>query len=71
MYQKSRLVAFTSVVATVLASLLPVGGIAVLYAIQDMTARLAVIGVLTAMFSMVMMMITKAERGESFAATAA
>jgi hypothetical protein len=64
-------VAFTSVTATVLASLLPVGGIAVLYAIQDMTARLAVIGVLTAMFSMVLTMITKAERGESFAATAA
>lgn len=55
----------------ILASLLPVGGIAVLYAIKTMESRIEAIAGLTALFSFLLSIITSASAHHIFSATAA
>lgn len=61
----------TAVVSTVLASLLPIASIVVLYLISDMTTRLVVIGIFTAVFSLGLGLLTRGQMAEIFSATAA
>lgn len=70
-YPQSYLYRFTSVVATLLSSLLPVVSIVVLYLVHSMPARLGIIAAFTAGFSVVLSIITSASRIDNFAATAA
>jgi len=55
----------------IIASLLPVAGIAVLYAIQTMPGRLGAIAGFTALFSFSLSIITSASVQHIFSATAA
>ncbi len=57
--------------STSVASLLPVAGIAILYAIQSMPARLGAIAGFTALFSFSLSFITSASSKDIFSATAA
>lgn len=59
------------ILSTLVASLLPVAGIAVLYAIQNMPARLGTIAIFTALFSFSLSIITSASTKDIFSATAA
>ncbi|KAK0627629.1 hypothetical protein B0T14DRAFT_563413 [Immersiella caudata] len=58
-------------IATVLACLLPISGIAVLYTINSMPARLGAVAGFTALFSMSMALLTSASIQQVFSATAA
>lgn len=60
-----------SVISTVLASMLPVVSIVVLYFVTSMAVRLGIVAAFTAIFSLVLALITKGRRVEVFAATAA
>ncbi|KAK4150397.1 hypothetical protein C8A00DRAFT_46194 [Chaetomidium leptoderma] len=57
--------------ATLMASLLPVAGIAALYAIHSMPGRIGGIAVFTALFSFSLSVITSASTKDTFSATAA
>jgi len=56
---------------TLFACLLPIAGIAGLYAVQYMPARLGMIAILTAVFSFALNLATKAKMQDIFSATAA
>lgn len=56
---------------TLVACLLPIGGIAVLYVIETMPGRLGAIAIFTALFSFSLNLITTASTKDIFAATAA
>ncbi|KAK4442964.1 hypothetical protein QBC34DRAFT_311939 [Podospora aff. communis PSN243] len=58
-------------IATVLACLLPISGIAVLYTISSMPARLGAVAAFTALFSLSMALLTSASIQQVFSATAA
>ena len=58
-------------VAVIVASLLPVAGIAVLYTIKSMPGRLGAIAGFTALFSFSLSLITSASVHHIFSATAA
>jgi hypothetical protein len=59
------------IISTLFASLLPSLSIVVLYVVDDMTKRLGLIVVFTAVFSVALAGLTKAKTVEIFAATAA
>lgn len=54
-----------------LSSLLPVGAIVVLYAVGNMSKRLGIIAGFTALFSLVLALVTNGELIDVFAASAA
>ncbi|TAQ86463.1 hypothetical protein B7494_g5215 [Chlorociboria aeruginascens] len=62
---------FTSIIATILSSLLPVLSIVVLYVVHNMHIRLGIIAAFTAGFALLVSVITSASRVENFAATSA
>jgi hypothetical protein len=59
------------ILSTLVASLLPVASIAVLYAIQNMPARIGAVAAFTALFSFSLSVITSASTKDIFSATAA
>jgi hypothetical protein len=59
------------VLSTFLASLLPVLSIVILYLVESMPERLAIVAVFTSAFSVALALVTTATRVENFAATAA
>lgn len=61
----------TAIFTTLLASLLPVGSIAILYHVQTMNARLGLIAAFTVLFALSVLLFTSAKRVEILAATAA
>lgn len=67
----STIYTFTSIVATMLSSLLPIVSIVVLYLVHSTPARLGIIAGFTALFSIAVSLVTSAARVENFAATAA
>jgi hypothetical protein len=69
-YQDDRVFKVLKALATVTASLLPIVGIVVLYQIQSMSIRLAVIAAFTAGFSLCLNLITTATVKDIFQATA-
>ena len=70
-YSQNGVLRLSMLLGTVLASLLPIGSIVVLYSLRDMTTRLAMIGVFTAMFSLGLGIFTSGRTVEIFSATAA
>jgi len=67
----SSILRVTTLFATALASLLPVGSIAVLYAVTSMKARLGLVAVFTFLSAVALRACTTAGRGEVFGITAA
>lgn len=61
----------TTVLSVILSSLTPVAAVAVLYAVHNMWRRIAVLAVFTALFTVILALITTAKRIEIFAAAAA
>jgi hypothetical protein len=70
-YDKRHLEMPAEILSTALSALLPVAAIVVLYLVQNMARRLAIIAVFTVMFSIGLVLMAAATRSENFAATAA
>lgn len=70
-YSESTIHVTLDICGTVLSSLLSILSIVVLYVVCDMSTRLGVIALFTAVFSLVLALMTKARRVEIFAATTA
>jgi len=70
-YSHEGIVRLSAVAGTVIASMLMVGSIAVLYYLESMEMRLAAIGGFSALFSIVLGVLTGGRMVEMFSATAA
>ncbi|KAF2803327.1 uncharacterized protein BDZ99DRAFT_453601 [Mytilinidion resinicola] len=70
-YQERHVIWAVAVISTFIASVLLVGAIASLYAVQSSKGRLGMIGAFTALFALSVILLTNARRAEVFAATAA
>ena len=70
-YNDARLITIIEVISTVVSSLLPISSILILYLVTSLPARLGVILGYTALFSLALIIFTKARRIEIFAATSA
>lgn len=70
-YDNAHLEAPANIISIVLSSVLPVLSIAVLYIVHSMAARLGLIALFTAAFSLSVAVLTKARRVDVFTATAA
>ncbi|KAE8448984.1 hypothetical protein EG329_008572 [Mollisiaceae sp. DMI_Dod_QoI] len=70
-YKESTLESVLSILATVVASLLPICSVVALYIIQSNGVRLGMIAIFSACFSFALSIMTSARRIEVFAATAA
>ncbi|KAH8165634.1 hypothetical protein CIB48_g2605 [Xylaria polymorpha] len=70
-YSHKGVIRFSTLLGTVVASLLPIGSIVVLYSLSNMTTRLALIGVFTAIFSLGLGIFTNGRMVDIFSATAA
>ncbi|KAH7386404.1 hypothetical protein BKA64DRAFT_142913 [Cadophora sp. MPI-SDFR-AT-0126] len=70
-YRESSLESGLSILATVVASLLPISSVVALYLIQPNGLRLGMIAIFSACFSLALAIMTSARRIEVFAATAA
>jgi hypothetical protein len=71
LYRDSYFHRIANVLGTLIASLIPIGAIVVLYFLSDMSTRLAMVCVFTAIFSVALCLVTSAKRVEVFTATAA
>jgi hypothetical protein len=71
LYRDSNFHHVANILGTLISSLIPIGSIIVLYFVSDMPARLAVVSLFTAVFSVALSLVTSATRVEIFAATAA
>jgi hypothetical protein len=70
-YDEKHLELPAEILSTALSSLLPVAAIIVLYLVQNMAKRLAIIALFTVAFSVGLVLMAAAKRSENFAATAA
>jgi hypothetical protein len=70
-YSNIKILRITLVIWLVLASLLPVGAIAVLYSVTSMSTRIGITGAFTAIFSLCLGLLTNTRILDIFAATAA
>lgn len=70
-FEDATLLRATSLIATVVASVVPVGSIVVLYHVGDLKVRLGLIATFTFMFALCLVGFTTAKRTDIFAATAA
>jgi hypothetical protein len=70
-YSQAGLERISRIVATTIASTLPIVSIVVLYSINSTLDRLAVIGIFTAVFSFVLALFTSGKPIEIFSATSA
>jgi hypothetical protein len=70
-YEESSLQTILSILATVMASLLPISSVVALYVVQSNNVRLGMIAGFSACFSLALAVMTSAKRIEVFAATAA
>ncbi|KAH9217649.1 hypothetical protein DL95DRAFT_91028 [Leptodontidium sp. 2 PMI_412] len=70
-YRESSLESFISIIATVMASLLPICSVVALYLVQSNNLRLGMVAIFSACFSLALAVMTNARRVEVFAATAA
>jgi hypothetical protein len=69
--EDNRLLQVTGMITTIVASLLPIGSIALLYCVQTMRARLALLAVFTVVFAAALSCFSTAKRTDVFAVTAA
>jgi hypothetical protein len=70
-YRESSLESALGIMATVVASVLPVCSVVALYIIQSNNLRLGMLAIFSALFSLTLTLMTNARRIEIFAATAA
>lgn len=70
-YDEKIVMRAADIVGTITASLLLVGAMVVLYCVREMLTRLGIVALFTVLFSLALMVTTKARRIEIFAATAA
>jgi hypothetical protein len=70
-YSDKHLELPAEILSTALSSLLPVVAIVVLYLVQSVAKRLAIIAIFTVAFSVGLVLMAAASRSENFAATAA
>jgi hypothetical protein len=70
-YEDSTIYRITYWITSILASLIPIASIAVLYRVQSMSARLAIIAGFNVLVSICLMGLANAKRAEVFAITAA
>jgi Zn-dependent protease len=70
-YSDRTITKLSSLVATVLSSVLPIGGVIVLYFVENTLARIGIIAGMTGLFSLCLALLTSARKSEIFAATAA
>ena len=70
-YSDRTIARFSSLLATVISSVFPIVGVIVLYFVKDLLARIGIIAGFTAMFSLVLALVTNARKPEIFGATAA
>lgn len=70
-YKESSLESALGIVATVVASILPVCSVVALYVIQSNNLRLGMLAIFSTIFSLTLALMTNARRIEVFAATAA
>lgn len=71
MYNDETLLAYTSLVSSVLAAILPVAAITVLFCVSNMAIRLGLIALFSLIFSLCLTRFTTAKKSEMFGATAA
>ena len=70
-YEEGGFIKLANIVSTLLSSLLPTISILALYFVKALEARLAIIMVFTANFSLTLAVVAKARRVDNFAATTA
>ena len=70
-YEEKTVLRIADIAGTIISSLLPVVAVVVLYCVKNMLARLGLVALFTVLFSLVLIIITRAKRIEVFAATAA
>jgi len=69
--EDNRLLRVTAMITTIVASLLPIGSIALLYCVKTMRARLALLALFTVAFAVALSCFSTARRTDVFAVTAA
>ena len=69
--EDNRLLRVTGMITTIVASLLPIGSIALLYCVKTMKARLALLALFTVVFAAALSCFSTARRTDIFAVTAA
>jgi hypothetical protein len=70
-YDDERLLVILQIIITVISSIFPISSIVILYFVNSMPTRLGIVAGYTALFSIVLALLTRARRVEIFAATAA
>ena len=70
-YSDKAIVKVSSILATVVSSVFPIVGVIILFFVEDLLARIGIVASLTAVFSAVLAVVTRARKVEIFAATAA
>lgn len=70
-YEEKDVLRAADIVGTLISSLLPVLAVVVLYCVKNMLMRLGMVALFTVLFSLALVLVTKAKRIEVFAATAA
>ncbi|KAL2068343.1 hypothetical protein VTL71DRAFT_16441 [Oculimacula yallundae] len=70
-YSNTKILLAANVLGSLISSSLLVGSIVALYFVDDMLARLGIIAAFTQVFSLVLVLVTRARKVEVFAATAA
>jgi hypothetical protein len=71
LYRDSYFHVAANIIGTLISTLIPIAAIIVLYFVSDMSTRLAMVCLFTALFSVALSLVTAAKRVEIFAATAA
>lgn len=71
LYRDSHTYRIATILGTLLSSLIPIAAIVVLSVVKNMTARLGIVSVFTAVFSVALSLVTEGKRVEIFGATAA
>ena len=70
-YEEKVVLRAADIIGTLISSLLPIVAVVVLYCVKDMLVRLGMVALFTVLFSLALVLVTKAKRVEVFAATAA
>jgi hypothetical protein len=70
-YEDNTLLRIADIIGSVISSGLLVGGIVALYFVENMLLRLGIVAVFTQVFSLAVVLVTRARKVEMFAATAA
>ena len=70
-YDDTRLLRIADIIGAILSPLMPVSSVIILYFVPDLLTRLGIISFFTILFSVTLLLMTKARKVEIFTATAA